>query len=193
MLLQSGYSEDYDLFREWAFDRFGDSADTVWIRRLVHVTLLTPPDEKFMRRMEPLKEKLKQTEFDPKKLERGWPREAAIWRAFGLALLEYRLGNFENSRVWAEQALAFRDSRKHISAVVYPVLAMARYRGGDVDAAKMDLKRARQRIEEAFTPELPAAYEPMGKYQGYWWDWIIARVLFKEAEALVEPAAGVRR
>jgi hypothetical protein len=193
VLVESGKTENYEHFREWAFDRFGDNPDPLWIRRLLHVTLLTPADKEFLRRLEPLKEKLEYTEFNPRKLEDGWPREAAIWRAFVLALLEYRLGNFEQSRAWAERAVAFRAFRKHMAAAIYPILAMARYRLDEADAAKADLKHARERINEAFSPELPAAFEPLGRHQGFWWDWVIARILFREADALIEGNSGAQR
>ena len=30
--------------------------------------------------------------------------------------------------------------------------------------------------------------EPLGRSQGFWWDWLLARILFREADALVEGA-----
>jgi hypothetical protein len=48
------------------------------------------------------------------------------------------------------------------------------------------LNTVRARVNTAFSPELAAAYEPLGKYQGFWWDWVIARILFREAEVLIE-------
>jgi hypothetical protein len=59
------------------------------------------------------------------------------------------------------------------------------FRLGDLETARVDLERTRKRIDKAFAPELPAAYEPFGQYQGFWWDWIIARTLFRESESVI--------
>jgi hypothetical protein len=104
--------------------------------------------------------------------------------------LECRQGNYQRAKHWADFAMSFKDSRDYINGALEPVHAMIRFRLGDVETARADLARTRKRIDKAFAPELPAAYEPFGQYQGFWWDWIIARTLFREAEALIPGAAG---
>ena len=116
-------------------------------------------------------------------------RELAFWRAFGLALLEYRQGNYERAKHWTDFSMTLKDSRDYINGALEPVHAMICFRLGDKRTARADLERTRKRIDKAFAPELPAAYEPFGQYQGFWWDWIIARTLFHEAEALISDNA----
>jgi hypothetical protein len=140
--------------------------------------------------MDRLKPILQNTEFRKDHVKDGWDREAAIWRAFGLAILEYRQGNFAEAKRWSEVAMAFHPTRDYINSALDPIHAMASYHLGDIKSANNTLERMRKRINKAFAPDLPAAYEPLGEYLGYWWDWIIGRILFREAEALI--GSGVK-
>ena len=40
-------------------------------------------------------------------------------------------------------------------------------------------------IHPVFASGLAPTYEPLGHGQGYWWDWVLARILLREAEALI--------
>jgi hypothetical protein len=186
VITSSGNHEDYQNFRNWALTRFGAGSKLLEIQRVLHATLLTPADDEFLHKLGPLKARLESAEFDPEKTKDGWGREFAIWRAFALALLEYRQNDFERSKFWAENALAFNASRNFILAAIEPIHAMASFQLGEKDLALASLNTVRARVNTAFSPELAAAYEPLGKYQGFWWDWVIARILFREAEVLIE-------
>jgi hypothetical protein len=153
---------------------------------MLHSLLLVPADKAYLQRMERLRPLLEQPGFDAKKQPPGRDREMSIWRAFGLSILEYRQGKYARSKQWAEVAMSFKDSRNYINGALDPLYAMACHRLGDEKSAKIALERSRLRVEKAFSPELPAAYEPFGQYQGFWWDWIITRLLYREAEALIQ-------
>ena len=118
----------------------------------------------------------------------------SVWRAFGLSVLEYRKGNFAEAKRWAEVAMSFKDGRDYINGALDPVYAMACIKLGDMANARKAMERSTKRIEKAFTPELPAAYEPFGKFQGFWWNWIIAKILYEEAvtEMNAADSAGSR-
>lgn len=179
VLIETGRPQDYQAFCNWAQDRFGNSTSPSEMSRLFHSVLLLPADKQMLAKLDKLKPL---REFKPIRPE---IRQEAVWRAFGLALLEYRLGNYEKSLYWADRGSA-KHRLSHIIGSFEPVRAMANHRLGNVQAAESDLASCRIRIEKAFSPELPAAYEPFGKNQGFWWDWIIVRILFREAEALME-------
>jgi hypothetical protein len=189
-LIEAGRPDGYAEFRKWAVGRFGENAAMLDVSRLLHAVLLLPADPDSLAKLDRMKAVLEQSEFDKAKLKSNWDREAAIWRAFGLAMLEYRQGRPARARHWAEVGMGFRENRDYINAALEPVFAMACFRLGDVKSAKTTLARTRRRIDRAFSPDLPAAYEPLGQYQGYWWDWIIARILFREAEALIDGGAA---
>ena len=189
VLIEGGKPDDYKAFQTWAADRFAESPSQLDVSRLVHAILLAPVDQGLLKRLDRVKPLLEQfgADTDPNANKRD--RELAFWRAFGLALLEYRQGNYERARHWADFSMTLKDSRDYINGALEPVHAMICFRLGDKRTARADLERTRKRIDKAFAPELPAAYEPFGQYQGFWWDWIIARTLFHEAEALIPDGA----
>lgn len=184
-LIESGRRSEFAEFQRWSVGRFGENATDLDVSRLFHSVLLIPSDQACLARMDRLKPILQNTEFRKDHVKEGWDREAAIWRAFGLAILEYRQGNFAEAKRWAEVAKAFHPARDYINAALDPIYAMAVFRLGDTATARNTLDGMRKRIQKAFAPDLPAAYEPLGEYQGYWWDWIIGRMLFREAESLI--------
>jgi hypothetical protein len=143
-----------------------------------------------MAALDRLKPVLTDTEFRKTHVKDGWDREAAVWRAFGLALLEYRQGNDRESKRWIEVAMDFQPKRDYINLALEPVHAMASFKLGDHSGARSTLAKTKLRLDKAFSPDLPAAYEPMGKQQGLWWDWIIGRLLFLEAEALIDGTSA---
>jgi serine/threonine protein kinase len=185
VLIECGNHADFESFRKWAADRFGSSGSETDASRMLHSLLLVPADRAYLQRMGQLKPLLEQPGFEAGQPP-GREREMSVWRAFGLSILEYRLGNFAQSRHWAKVAMSFKDSRDYINGALDPVHAMACYQLGDAETAKTILERSRKRVEKAFTPELPAAYEPFGQFKGFWWDWIIARILLREAETLIQ-------
>jgi eukaryotic-like serine/threonine-protein kinase len=189
-LAESGNSDDYRIFRGWALGRFAHSSEVNDGQRLLHSLLFFPVEAASLNRLGPVKEMMEAPSYVPENYSKGRERELAIWNLFGLALMEYRQGNYQKSLDRANQALTFNVRRDYILAAIEPVHAMAAYRLGNKTAAREDLERTRKRLANAFTPDLPAAYEPFGKYQGYWWDWIAARILFREAEAMMQNQAG---
>ena len=193
VLIECGDQGAYERFREWAMDRFASSGSVSDASRILHSLLLVPPDKANLERMDRLKPLMEDSGFDPNQPS-GRDREMSVWRAFGLSILEYRKGNFAEAKRWAEVGMSFKDARDYINGALDPVYAMACCKLGDMSNAKTAMDRNRKRIEKAFTPELPAAYEPFGKFQGYWWDWIIAKILYEEAVKVTTAAdsAGSR-
>jgi eukaryotic-like serine/threonine-protein kinase len=185
VLIEGGKPHDYRAFQAWATDRYGSTSSAPDASRLLHAILLAPVDPQLLNRLEALKPMMQEFEEGIELEGYRRERELAQWRAFGLALLEYRQGNYQQAKRWSDFALSFKESRDYIRGALEPVHAMICFQLGDLEAAREDLGRCRKRIEKAFSPELPAAYEPFGQYQGFWWDWIIARTLFREAESVI--------
>lgn len=185
-LIESGRMEDYVRFQEWAVARFGDAPDLLSVERVLHTTLLAPAEPRFLRTLAPLVKRLEGSEFDPKRLEGAWPREAATWRALALAMLAYRLGEPARAQSWLVRAESFGVDRDYVRATIEPMTALIAWQAGDRAAAHAALKQSEQRLARAFDPELPAAYEPFGRYHGFWWDWGIARILAREARRQVD-------
>ncbi len=189
VLIEGGSIDAFRKFRDWSIDRYAFSGSANDASRLLHSILIVPMDRPTLERLAPLRAVLAEPGFNKNLPRSSRDRELAIWRAFGIALLEYRLGNHEEARKWTELGLSFEDRRDYISGALDPILAMACHHIGDKTTARAALDRCAARIDKAFAPELPAAYEPFGKFQGFWWDWIIARILFHEADELIRPGA----
>ena len=189
-LVQAGAPSEYAAFCDWSVARFEKEPTELDVSRLFHAGLLLPRDRGSLAAMDRLKPVLSDTEFRKTHVKDGWEREAAIWRAFGLALLEYRQGNDRESKRWIEVAMEFQPKRDYINLALEPVHAMASFKLGDHSGARATLAKTKRRLAKAFSPDLPAAYEPLGKQQGFWWDWIIGRILFLEAEALIDGASA---
>jgi eukaryotic-like serine/threonine-protein kinase len=189
-LVENGDMDTYNQFREWALSRFGDASRPAIAQQVLQSVLLLPADQDFIGRLAHVKELLEQPAYDRSRLKPGWETEFAAWRAWSLSLLEYRTGDFEQAILWGEMALSYRAPKEALPASIHPVLAMAHHSLGHTDAARTELEKARELIHHAFTPNLAPAYEPAGSYQGYWWDWVQAEILFREAEALIEGHPG---
>ncbi len=188
-LVENGNLELYKKFREWALIHFGNTSETLAAQQVIQSTLLLPADKEYLRRLEPLGEMLKRSSFENKQLKPGWETQSVIWKAWSIALLEYRRENFEESIAWCTVALDFKDPNPYIAAVIHPVLAMAQHRMGHTDCALAELKTSGKLIDTAFTPELSPSYEPLGHGQGYWWDWVLARILYREAQSQIQGHA----
>ena len=189
-LVENGNIDDYRKFRAWALGRFGEDPTLGAAQQMLQTTLLLPADAEFLRKLQPMGNLLKQSEFDPSKLKPGWDSQFVIWRAWSIALLEYRTGNHEETIRWCTKALEYKNPAACLPAIIHPILALAHHRAGHPGPAREALDQSRKLLQTAFNPELAPTYEPLGRSQGYWWDWLIARILFREAEAaILGPAA----
>jgi uncharacterized radical SAM superfamily Fe-S cluster-containing enzyme len=64
------------------------------------------------------------------------------------------------------------------------VLAMTHYQTGKGEQARSELAEARQKIENQFNGE------KLNGDTGYWFDWVFARILLREATALMAESKG---
>jgi tetratricopeptide (TPR) repeat protein len=103
------------------------------------------------------------------------------WKYVALALYEYRLGNFDNANTWCERAIE-NSIAEACTARAHVVSAIVHARQGRTILATQQLDKARQMIEPKFAA--PASFGPPA--QGYWFDWLIDRILLREATSLVD-------
>ncbi len=189
---ESGNLEAYNQFREWALSQFENTSDPLAAQQIIQTTLLLPADPEFIQRLTAAKDLIESISFAKTDLSPGWKNEFAAWRSWSISLFEYRRGNFQKSIEWGEISRDYHIPKKAMTAGIHSVLAMARLRNGAMDVAAVEMENARILIDEAFTPDLQPAYEPLGNSQGYWWDWVQARILFREAETLMRGVSSTR-
>jgi serine/threonine protein kinase len=101
-----------------------------------------------------------------------------------LALMEYRRGNGTKAAEWCRRCLAYPEYNAPRITFVRIVLAMSCHHLGQTREATSELDQARKAIEARFKDGLDLT----ASSQYFWYDWIFARVLLREAEALFNEA-----
>jgi serine/threonine protein kinase len=101
---------------------------------------------------------------------------------FSLALLEYRRGAYVVAAEWSRRCLSHPDYNPARFAMAQMVLAMSQRQLGEAGAARLQLAQARTLIERKFENGL----DPGSATQGFWFDWVCARILLREASNLIE-------
>jgi len=98
--------------------------------------------------------------------------------ALTLALWDYRRGNFAESHTWCRQLLNYPECDAVQNATARIIQALACARLNQADEAKVQLAQATEVVEKKLTPPLDEG----SKADGFWFDWVMARVLLTEAE-----------
>jgi hypothetical protein len=101
-----------------------------------------------------------------------------------LALMEYRRGNDAKAAEWCRRCLAFPEYNAPRIAFVRIILAMSCDHLGQTGDAASELDQASKAVEARFNDGLDSSNA--GQY--FWYDWIFARVLLREAKALLDEA-----
>jgi len=95
------------------------------------------------------------------------------------ALAQYRLGHYGDAVKWAQQSATVPFP--YSQAEAYAVLAMARFKLGDLSAARKALDQCNQVVRAG----LPHPGQEIGQD---WRDWIVVHALQSEAGTLIKPA-----
>jgi Flp pilus assembly protein TadD len=103
-----------------------------------------------------------------------------IWFRFAKGLAEYRQGRFGSAVEWTQKVLSRQGADPERDVEAYMVLAMAQYRSGQADEARITLAKGVE-IAEKKLPRLDS-----GDLGDGWLDWIIAQELMREAKALIQ-------
>jgi hypothetical protein len=106
----------------------------------------------------------------------------AAWRSFSLALMEYRGKNYKKALEWCERSEQFQGINPARAANIQAVRAMSFHYLGQSDRAHSELMQCEQALESQFKKEPQVG----NGYEGFWFDWLFARVLLFEATSLLE-------
>jgi tetratricopeptide (TPR) repeat protein len=183
-LVEIGDTSGYERFREEAIARFS-ARTTPFADRIVKISLLLPANPKLLGSLQPLAASMAKSFADANAAGDGF---MSAWRAMSLALWEYRRGNFAAAIEWGDRCLGYRDYHNAPrTATVTVILALACQQLGDANRARAELERAKEMVEAKFQRRLDRG-TPI---QGFWFDWAFARILLREAEALIDIAGRV--
>ena len=151
--------------------RFEGTPDPLSAERTVKNCLLLPADSEMLNALGAFKD------IAEKSVRKRPPTTLGdSWRCTATAIYEYRSEHWSRSIQWCRYALNFDDNNNARVAMVHPILAMADYQSGQLEDAQMELEKSRQLISNKFKKGLDMGD---GK-QGYWFDWIAARIFLRE-------------
>ncbi len=179
VLVESHEYAQYQQFCGATMDVFGTTTGDA-AERILKTCLLLPPDEKLLARLQPLGEQAEKFFVSyGHGLYFGWATiPSSLWR--------YRLGDFGQAAEWCRRGLDEEDKTTAQAAAIRLILAMSCHQQGKADEAGSQLAKARAVIEAQFNNGLGNGNITLGM----WYDWVFARILLREAEALIGSGSG---
>ncbi len=177
-LIERGDTNGYESFRQAAAARF-TGGSRPFADRIVKISLLLPSDPKILKALQPLADATAQS-FGTN-AEDNADIFLAAWSSVSLALVEYRRGNYAQAADWCRRCLNYPEYIAPRTATARVIIAMSDQRLGKTAEARSQLAQAREIIGDKFKSQLDRG-TPV---QGFWFDWVFARILLREAEALI--------
>jgi hypothetical protein len=166
----------YDQFRQEALMRFFSTSNAVVAERILKISLLQSPSRRVMASIAPLARVAGKSFADPD-IHDPEALARAAWGSVSLALWECRQGHYDKSIEWARHCLACPGSNAPREATAHIELALALCQAGQREEALHELSLGRLAIEKIFHRQL----EPGNGTVGFWFDWVFARILLREA------------
>jgi eukaryotic-like serine/threonine-protein kinase len=177
-LVESADTAGYERFRLEAISRFS-AAPCVFADRIVKISLLLPANDRLIGAMGPLAEMTVKTRDEA---EAAGDHFRAAWHSVSLALYEYRRGNYAAAAGWCRRCLDYRETNAPRTATARAILALSLQQLGRPEEARAELALAREAVEAKFRDGADLG----NPIQGFWFDWAFARILVREAAALIE-------
>ena len=183
-ICEAGDEERYRHFRELTLRRFGKTENTVVAEQVIKAALLRPADVGILEQLVPLADRVRGN-LSPVGPSGDQDAHMSAWSAFSLALFEYRCERPDLASAWAERCLAYQIENRPRRAATLAVLALSFDRLGRREEAARALAQAR----EISGSRPDGTLSRTGGREGFWFDWINARVLVREAERILAPEA----
>ena len=171
LLVETGDFSTYAQFCRTTAARYAGESNGDAAGRILKSCLLRLPDAGLMAALQSL----------AKTAERlNAMGSAKPWAAIPVSLWRYRCGDYRSA---AELALA-KEGQSDTSAATATncaILAMALFHEGKAEEARGNVARARKIVDAGF-----ARLNVGNASQGYWYDWVFARILLREAESTIQ-------
>ena len=113
----------------------------------------------------------------------GAPVALSAKQSLSLALFEYRRGNYATAVDWSQRCLAYPGPNAPRNVTAQIILALAYHQMGRAAEARDEWLAGREVVEARFRTGIDNG-TPV---QGFWFDWLFARILLREARAVFEP------
>ena len=179
LLVELGKDAEYERFRESLVAHYAGTDNPYVAERVVKLCLLKPANADLMRALG------RYVEVAEESLERSSQDlnlNMAAWRSYSLSLMAYRQGSYELAVEWARRSRDYDSGMQSRGMSVQVILAMAQARLGQTNEAKAALAEPRFVIEDTFKQGVTH----LPRWEGFWFDWLFARIHLREAEALCQ-------
>jgi eukaryotic-like serine/threonine-protein kinase len=177
--------EAYEQFRQSAVQQFGATQDPIIAERTIKVCLLTPPDAALLKQLLPLYEVAAKS-LEPEEVARATEGWMIPWRCISVGLMELRQGRPLEAIAYSDRSLAHPSENPARNATAHVIRAMAQHLAGNRAAAEQELGDIRPVIERHTAKQL----RPGDGGRGYWFDWVLAQVLLREATGRINVNPG---
>jgi serine/threonine protein kinase len=179
LLVELGKAPEYERFRESLVARYAGTDSPIVAERVIKACLLKPARAELMRALS------RYLEVSQSSLERSSPQldlNMAAWRAYTLSLMAYRTRNYGLAVEWGERSRDYDSGMQSRVMSVQVIMAMAHAQLGQTGQAQAELAEPRFVIADAFKQGV----DKLPRWEGYWFDWLFARIHLKEAEAVTQ-------
>jgi tetratricopeptide (TPR) repeat protein len=176
-LIESSDRSGYERFRHDIIARFA-GRDTLFASRILKASLLLAANQTLMQDLQPQGEVV---ERNVRAMDQGGNASVAYeggWDSLSLGLLEYRRGNYDKATNWCLHCLAYPLSIPHRNATAQVILAMCYWQTNEKSKALLAWGTGLQLIQDRFQRGLVQG----NNAEGFWFDWIIARILSRECQ-----------
>jgi hypothetical protein len=170
LLVETGDFSTYTQFCRTTAARYAGESNGDAASRALKSCLLRPLDAELASTLQPLA-----------KVAEVWCLKYtnSPWSAIPVSLWRYRCGDYRGA---AELALP-KEGQSDTSAATATncaILAMALFHEGKLEEARGNVARARKIVDTGFK-----RLNVGNGLQGYWYDWVFARILLREAESTI--------
>jgi serine/threonine protein kinase len=186
-LVAAGDISDYHQFVDDSITRFSSISNAMASEQVMKACLICPPNASQLQQLRSLSDVLSKSISDA---EHSQDLNTFTWREFALALYNYRCGDFNDSIVLMQKCAASQNYLPERTAMAHFVLAMSFYQIKHVANANSELSLGQALIRQ-YCPNADAKdnISISGMAPGtsvYWYDWVIAQILQREADAMVQ-------
>ncbi len=172
--LEAGDQKGYIAFRSEVIERYLPPQNGLQAEHLLKVCLLLPADDQTLKQLESAAQACREN-LPTQSGSHAFPE----WNALSLALYHYRRSEHADAIREVEVCLATQDGIGSRAAAARCVLAMARFKLGNVEEARSQLELARAGLHRVDSQITDSGFPPIG----YWFAWSVVRILEREAQA----------
>ncbi len=183
-LIMAGRLDSYRQFVRESILRFAETKDATAAEQVVKNSLILPADLEVLQQLEPFIHVVDEAvntgtfETEPDGYLLGW-------RTLAITLFEHRRGNLANAIFWGRRCLEYPDPPPARRAMAHLVLALAHHGLHQAEAARAELASGRRLLDERFPTGMQLFSDLGSQTTGVWHDWVIARLLLREAESTI--------